>query len=218
MPIPNIPGQSRLPGAIAMGELTSADVAIVNIPVFHEIGWDLAGGVIETTRIIAPSRRPVAVKVVSEVVTKAVQRAQSPEYMGTIRRRRSGKIRAAVAGLAQHAERQDFVVCTYPILKEINELLIVLANSETEGNSREALRQIRNTLMNGGWNKYRTPAVRATVGHILAYLAEADEVVAQKVDEAFDQMDDAGLDPVGAPLPELTEAETNGDAENEVPG
>jgi hypothetical protein len=138
--------------------------------------------------------------------------------MATLRRRKSGKLRNAIPDLAQHAQRQDFVVCTYPVLKEIQELLTLLANSETEGNSREVLRQLRNTLMNGGWNRYRDPTVRRTGAEILTHLAEADEVLPRKVDEAFDQLDRAGLNPVGAPLPEASEEETTADAQDEVPG
>jgi hypothetical protein len=197
---------------------SAADVSVVNIGLVHELGWDLTGGVIETTRIISPSRRPVAVKVVSEVVTRAARRAHSPEYMATVRRRKCGKIRATVIALAEHAARPDVAVCTYPIHKDINDLLAVLASSDTEGNAREILRQVRNTLMNGGWNRYRTAAVRETAARILSHLAEAEEVLPGKVDEVFDQLDRAGLDPVGAPLPELSEDETAADAESEVPG
>ncbi len=200
-----------------LDELTSAaDVDVVNIPVLHELGWDLTSRRIETTRLIPPSRRPVAVKVVSDVVTHGAQRARSADYLATLRRRNAGKISRAVTGLAEHVQRPDFAECTYPVLKELNELLSLLADAEVEGNTRGILRQIRNTLMNGGWDKYRAAAARSTVAQLLNHLAEAAEVLPHKVDEAFAQLQHAGLNPVGAPIPEMAE-EADADAENEVP-
>jgi hypothetical protein len=147
-----------------------------------------------------------------------LKKHQSPEYMATVRRRKSGSLRSAITALAEHADREDFVICTYPVLKEINELLIHLACSETEGNSREILRQLRNTLLNGGWNRYRQPAVRRAAVAILTHLAEAEKVLPSLVDEAFEQLSRASLNPVGASLPEFSAEEAILDAQGQVPG
>jgi transcriptional regulator with XRE-family HTH domain len=127
-------------------------------------------------------------------------------------------IREAIAGLEQHAGREDFAVCTYPILKQVNDLLITLTGAPAEGNTREALRQVRNTLMNGGWSKYRDPAVRGAAADVLNGLAEADEVVPARVEEAFDRLYAAGLNPAGMQLLTVGPEDDTPDAEDEVPG
>jgi transcriptional regulator with XRE-family HTH domain len=117
-----------------------------------------------------------------------------------LRQRAARTIRESVANLREQVTREDFAVCTYPVLKRINELLVELASADAEGNTREILRQLRNTLMNGGWNKYRDPCVRQTTVEILNELAEAVEVLPQQVDEAFDRLNSTGLNPVGVSL------------------
>jgi hypothetical protein len=158
------------------------------------------------------------VKVESQVVTRAVQGAHSPEYLATVRRRKARALCNAVERLSQDAARDDFAVCTYPVLKQVNELLTTLADASTEGNTREILRQLRNTLMNGGWNGYKDPAARATAVAILNHLAEAEDVLPKEADESFDRLSDVGLDPVGAKLFGGDEEDDTIDGENEVPG
>lgn len=120
--------------------------------------------------------------------------------VAALRQRRARAIRDAIVGLEAHAGRRDFAVCTYPVLKQLNELLMSLADASAEGNTREILRQVRNTLMNGGWNQYRDPAVRRAAADTLKGLAEAEEVLPPRVDEAFDRLFAAGLTPAGAQL------------------
>jgi hypothetical protein len=204
--------------SIAVATTGVADLPVLTIPVIHELGSDLKGGTIESTRLLPPSKRPVMIKVESRVVTEGLQRIQSSEYLATVRRRKSRALRDAIAGLARHAGREDFAVCTYPVLKQVNELLTTLNEASEEGNTREILRQLRNTLMNGGWSRYRAPEVRRAAVEILNGLAEAEEVLPQRVDESFDRLHASGLNPVGTPLFRLERGESTPDAEDEVSG
>jgi hypothetical protein len=134
-----------------------------------------------------------------------------------LRRREACKIGEAISKLAGYAAPADFAVYTYPVVKQINDILAALVN-DAEGNTREILRQLRNTLMNGGWNKYRDGAVRQVAREILTRLAEADTVLAQEVDEAFDRLCDAGLNPVGASLLADADEDQDADAQEKIPG
>jgi transcriptional regulator with XRE-family HTH domain len=142
----------------------------------------------------------------------------SAAAVAALRRRQAQAIREAIAGLEKHAGRGDFAVCTYPVLKQVNELLATLTDAAAEGNTREILRQVRNTLMNGGWNQYRDPAVRRSATDIVSGLAETDAVLAQRVEESFDRLYAAGLNPAGAQLVGASAEDDPPDAEDQVPG
>jgi hypothetical protein len=218
MPLPKSSRFPDWPGQLRPTEGgTVGDLEVITIPVIHELGSDLRGGIIESTRWLAPCKRPVIVRVESQVVTGAVQGGHSPEYLAAVRRRKCRALDAAVGGLTPHAGREDFAVCTYPVLNQINDLLTTLNDASAEGNTREVLRQLRNTLMNGGWNKYRDPAVRRAAAEILNGLAEADEVLPQRVNESFDRLYAAGVNPVGTRLFAAGDDDETPDGEDEVP-
>jgi transcriptional regulator with XRE-family HTH domain len=46
-----------------------------------------------------------------------------------VRQRAAKDIRECVAKLEDHVTREDFAVCTYPVLKRINEVLVELAST-----------------------------------------------------------------------------------------
>lgn len=188
----------------------------VTIDVAHEIGSTLEPSTITETRIVQPSSRPVRVRVQSQVVTDGIRKSKSPEYLASIRRRSARRLATAVTELEPHSNREDFVVCTYPILKQINDLLATLIDGNYEGNSREMLRQVRNTLMNGGWNQYRKTEVRKLVVDILQELANVEEVVPNHVKSGFARLLEAKLNPIGAPLP-LDDEDESINGQEEIP-
>jgi hypothetical protein len=194
---------------------TLANAVLIEIPLFHELGSDLSSMLAEATRVIPPSKRTVVVKVQSQVVTQGARGGQSPAYSATVRRRKCRELSKSLAGLAAHAGRDDFAVCTHPLVRQIQELLVTLASADGEGNTREVLRQVRNTLMNGGWNKYREPVVRQTVARVLSTLAEAEEILPSQVDAFSEQLYIADLDPVGSLA---LAADEEDDGKDEVPG
>ncbi len=218
MAVPKSAGWCRDSLSAEAEQLLFAEANVVGISVFHELGSDLAGGTITETRRVGPSKRATLVTVTSHVIPHSAQAIQSPEYMETVRRRRAGSIAEALSDLAPHAARDDFAVCTYPVVKKISELLETLINAQTEGNTREILRQLRNTLMNGGWRDYRDAKVRKTAIAIVRILQEAEEVTPQQVEEAFDQLHDAGLNPVGPPIFADSDENEGADVQAQVSG
>jgi hypothetical protein len=185
----------------------------VQMTLVHELGADLRGGTAEGVLWVEPSNRPTRVTVKSELVTQGVQALRSPEYMATVRRRQARSLAVAVMALEPHADREDFVTCTFPMLKQINGLLNTLRDAEQEGNTREILRELRSSIMNGGWNKYRSPKVRAMAVAILEHLAEAAEVSAKNAHAVFDKLHTLGLDPVGAPVFDSDEGTDDADGQ-----
>jgi hypothetical protein len=201
---------------MAAAEPAPAGTAVVNVSLIHELGTRLNGGTIETTRFIGPSKRPTIVKIESQVVAQGAQRIYSPDYMATVRRRKSREIARAIADLAEHADRQDIGVRTYPIVRQLGALLETLSHAEAEGNTREILRQVRNTFMNGGWQKYRDSSIRSEANRIMDDLAEAEEIFPEKVDEVFDRLSQVHLNPVGSPAFALDEEDDTADAQEQV--
>jgi hypothetical protein len=210
---PDWSGQPKPPEGDIIG-----DLEVITIPVIHELGSDLRGGIIEKTRWLPPSVRPIVVKVESRVVAHAVLGGHSPEYFAAVRRRKCRTLCAAMEELTPHSAREDFAVCTYPVLKLVNDLLTTLNDVSEEGNTREILRQLRNTLMNGGWNKYRDPSVRRIAVEILKGLAIAEEVLPQSVNESFDRLYAARMNPVGMPLFPVEKNDETPDGQDQIPG
>ena len=110
------------------------------------------------------------------MILTATRNARSPEYVATLRRKLADKIRSLVSGLAQEADRPDFAVATHPIVAAIRRALEQLSDAEFEGNAREILRQIRDSMMNGGWEKYRDTHVRDIAVQGARLLSTKDEV------------------------------------------
>ena len=124
----------------------------------------------------------------------------SPEYLATIRRRKSSKIKQMIGSLAKKASRDDFEAFTFKVVYEVRELLTQLSSVPNEGNTREILRQIRDSFLDGGHEKYRNRKAREVAEAIFERLSQADDVTPDDVDLVSDKFDDGGL---AWPLPAL---------------
>ncbi len=119
----------------------------------------------------------------------------------TIRRHLAGKIGTLIEALGGRAESEDFPIWTQQILESLQDSIQQLSapdefsSREQEGNSCEILRQVRDTLLDCGWKKYREPHVRAAVVKILQRLVSAVEVTAEDALDSTDQLLELGLNP-----------------------
>jgi transcriptional regulator with XRE-family HTH domain len=129
------------------------------------------------------------------------------------RRAQARALAEAVAALERDAKREDFSACAYSLFSRLKETIAALTDAPREEDACEVFRQLRNTHLNGGWDRYRSRKVRRIVTGILNYLARAEEVTPDDVKAAFDKLLAAGLNPVGAPLPELEGEDEDGDAQ-----
>jgi len=179
-------------------------VATRQVGIIHEIGADLVGGTIRKEIFLSPSDTPTLVSIESQVVTEAARGINSPEYLASVRRRKSTRIKNMLAGLAKKARRDDFEAFTFRVVEEIRELLVQLTDILREGNSREILRQIRDTFLDGGHERYRDSKVRDLVASVFQRLSEADEITPEDVDQAWDELHSGGLD---APVPAVFKVE-----------
>jgi hypothetical protein len=186
------------------------------ISIVHELGADLRAETIEKIVTIGPSQVPVRVKVESRVITQTAKAFHSSEYMATSRRRAARVLSTLILGLEVGAAREDFVVCTHPIVSGIGALMEKLQGASEEGNVREILRQVRNTFLDGGWESYRKADARRTAAAALEHLATAEEVTPRDVDVWFTKLIESGADPVGAKMFTMTEDDET-DGEEEIP-
>jgi hypothetical protein len=188
----------------------------VDIQLLHELGTGLTGSTIEESRWLPPSFRPTLVTVKSEVIARGANALHSPEYLAVVRRRKAKSLADAILGLSKHSSRDDFAACTYPVVKQCNELIAILMNAEREGNTREFLRRVRNTFLNGGWNMYRDRNTREAVAAALQRLSCADYVEPEEAEGVFNALYALGLDPAGGHQFELDGEEESSDAEDKV--
>jgi hypothetical protein len=179
---------------------TGAAARELHVTVYHEMGRGGHASPTEQIEVIPPSRHPTTVRIQVVGVGDASKGLSSPTYMASIRRRKAASVAALVRELGQHADKDDFTVYTFPVLDRLKEMLGDMADAEMEGNTREIIRQLRNTLLNAGWNRYREPAVRTFAAEILTFLASAQEVEPNDVERVVATLNDLGLDSVGVPL------------------
>jgi hypothetical protein len=168
--------------------------------VFHEIGRVPEDSTLSVTVPIDVSSPPNQVIVRSHVVaTGAVMR--SPQYLATVRRRKASQIAQTILSLKAHRGDPDFTIWTHKPLEVLRQLLQTLTdaeefvNPEHEGNSCEVLRLLRDTFLDGGWEKYRDTEICDRVAQLLKRLAEADEVTGDFANDAIDELLDIGLSP-----------------------
>lgn len=171
---------------------------LIQMVLVHELSSDLVADPIKRELLIEPSAMPTRVTVHSSVAAGAARGLNSPQYLATVRRRRATKLANMFASLAKKAHRDDFGVSTLGIVEEVHELLVLLTDVQREGNTREVLRQVRDTFLDGGHERYRDPKAREVVVAIFDRLAHADEVTPDEVDRVWDELDGGGL---SAPIP-----------------
>lgn len=159
----------------------------------HELGVDNAGGTIQQTRIIPSSNRSTRIVLTSEMISTPAERMKSPEYLASIRRRTCSKIKEAVVSLAQKSDVDDFEVYTFKPFNDTIELLARLSGVQSEGNTREILRQIRDTFFDGGHERYRETEFRDLIAMIFQRLADAIEVTPDDADKTWDALYDHGV-------------------------
>jgi hypothetical protein len=190
--------------------LTRPETLQINL--VQELGSDSVGGTIREEYPIGPSNAPTIVSVASHVVTETARKAGSPEYLASVRRRKSRRIINMLSSLDKKTRRSDFDVFTFRIMEEIRELLVQLADVQHEGNTREILRQVRDTFLDGRDESYRDPKARDVVASIFQRLSDADEVTPADVDQVWDELYRNDL---AAPIPLVV---TVGEGKEEVDG
>jgi len=170
--------------------------------VTHELGADLTSEPIERSVRVPPSRGATVVTFPSHVASGVVAALRSAPYMATVRRRRAAAIRRQLESLRGQSQRPDFLVFVHPVVESLRQAIHELSEVETEGNSREMLRLIRDSLLDGGWEAYRNGEVRDVVGRLLNLLASSEEVTAADAHEAFEVLDEMGQLPLFPVLPD----------------
>jgi hypothetical protein len=116
--------------------------------------------------------------------------------IAVIRRRKARSLADIVRSWKSQTEREDLAVCTHPVTTGLAALIASLQDVSTEGGTRAALRMLRNTLLDGGWNAYRSPEACETAASLLDFLAAADTVTSSAIDGWFAKLSQAGLKPV----------------------
>jgi len=159
---------------------------VYNVEIRHELGCRPEDSMETRDIVVRPSEYPSLVRVMSRTVAGPAQKLGSPEYLAAIRRRRVAAIRELVADLVSHATREDLAVCTFPIVESIRSLLDKLDDAEAEGNTREILRQLRDTFLDGGWHQYRRPDAREAAVTVLRQLESREPIEPDDVTRAFD--------------------------------
>lgn len=186
---------------------------------FHEMGEDFSESDMTNLLEVPPSRHPTKVVIRSIVLPPTGNRRASPKYLAVLRRRKAKGIEELIAALGRYAEDDGFALWTEKIVEDLRKVIQFLSDEEEfsdpphEANSCEVLRQIRDSFLNGGWEKYRRSDVRSAVLDVLKRLSKQDEVSGDDVNYAFDELLRVGLDGTAFPIQAIF-----ADDNEEVPG
>lgn len=179
----------------------------VRVEITHEAGSFDRDLFEEHTSRIAPSNEPTVVTFVSRVIVRPARRLKSSEYLATVRRRGCRKLATMVQQLAPRADADDFHAHTYPLVKQLRDDLAKIQEASSEGNAREVLRQVRDSLMDGGWESYRNAEARQAVSELLEELAAMEHVEPECAERAREMLESLGLGGGGIPLFNVEEAQ-----------
>ncbi len=153
----------------------------------------LGGG----TFVVPASKRPTHVTVVPTMTGKAG--APTEEYTATVRRRKIGAMARLFGELATLSTDDRFLFSVDATIKKIEEALQEFADSKREGNTREILRTLLNTLRNGRWERFKQSVVPEKVQKFLTQLATAEWIIPEQVEEFHSMVDDLELDSLTLP-------------------
>ena len=186
------------------------------IELFHEWSATPRDSTIEEIIHIDPLAPPGKIIVRSKVISSQANSMVSPDYLATKRRRASKKLLVKVRALDQYCDTDNFAVWTQAILDDLRAILRELSTAEqysphaSEGNAREIMAQLRDSLLNHGWHMYRKHEVRMVVEAILNDLATLSEIVPRHATSSFERLMNVNLNPVlGVPLLYDEEAEVS---------
>lgn len=168
----------------------SPELHSVEIPIHQELDADGNATPFMRTKMIPPSPHPTRVVVRSFVTGHQLG---SEDYVATNRRRTATKIIALIRAIDGQADRPDLEMCAFPILEELKRAIFEVCSADTEGNSRECLRQIRDSLISGGWENYRAQEARDAACEVLQILAASTSVTAESVFKCKGLLESAGL-------------------------
>jgi hypothetical protein len=161
----------------------------LRVGITHEIGPTFIGSTTATEqRMVPPSDAPTRITFFSNVVQSSAARTmRSPAYLASVRRRHMKSLAKEIESWGRQVDRLDFAAVTLPVFERLRDLVAkTLIDIDTEGNTREILRRLRDTLLDGGSNHYRRPEVRGAAVQVLQQLGELEEVTPKHVANAVD--------------------------------
>jgi len=142
-----------------------------------------------------------SLKIESHVLPNENDRYVSFEYLATLRRRKAQKLIEKIESLSHRSHEDDFRIWALAPLSHARETAEFLTSSQRrmsqfrEGNSAEVFRQIRDSFMAQGYERYRHEDTRDAACTALRLLITNEEVSPDVVDAACDILEDAGLSP-----------------------
>jgi hypothetical protein len=155
-----------------------------------------AASKISATMIVPAADLPTEIVIRSESPRYQPQLRPSAGYNAAVRRRQSQAALNALRAMDQlDPNRDDGAALTYPFFEAIRKALATIQDFDGEGNSREVLRRVRDTIINGGWGKYRQPETRAAVAEVLKSLLQ-ENVSPEQARSAGRRLRAIGLRPV----------------------
>lgn len=188
---------SALLDAEIRGSDSSVRTSTITADLIHELGADLTSHPIDRLIFVPASPFNTQVKVRSRVIADTAKRFRSAEYVATLRRREAATVMEMIEALGQHVAREDFFMTVHGVVAKIKAALVTLREAEHEGNSREILRQLRDSMTNGRWNSYKEEPARVAAKKVISLLAHQVEVSKKDAFNAANTLEDAGLEVIG---------------------
>jgi hypothetical protein len=180
----------------------------VEVAIAHSEDGPFEADIIEK-RVIPASTSPTPVVLRSRVSAQRATSVPSAGYTAVLRRRSVQSVLKALNDLSSKIDRPDISACTLPVVESVRDAIRSIQDADSEGNSREVLRQLRDTFLNGGWEQYRNAGAVDAARRVVQLLL-GDDVPASHPDESYKILTTAGLTPLSVPLFEYSDEEDAG--------
>lgn len=141
---------------------------------------------------IKPSVDTTVIRLYSTVDTSRARKGESDVYLASVRRKKCRELSSAFLGIKGQSP-QELLLETQPILNEINSLIQSLQRCSKEADTREILRQIRDTIRNGQWEHFKSEACRKAASDALRNLSNAIVADMQMVVAVAEKLENNGF-------------------------
>ncbi|MCO8123411.1 hypothetical protein NHH03_16800 [Stieleria sp. TO1_6] len=166
-----------------------------------EVGPSLDDAYLDDEFVVPPNIVPTRVTFRAVTNMAAVRGSQSPAYVASRRRSRCRELAESIGNLQHNLQSIPLVVATQPILSEIKNLVASIQRIESEANTREILRQVRDTLLNGQWEKYQSVEVCRHIASVVEKLGHSLDVEFNEIDLCAAKLENLGFEIAGFAFP-----------------
>ncbi|TWU06241.1 hypothetical protein [Stieleria varia] len=180
-------------GSAGASSAGNSGQASMTYQIINEVGPLLKDSVQEATFDLPANKFATTIKIRAVADASAARHGESPNFVASIRRKECKSLAESVAAIPNRPSSVPAVVATQQLLRKLTLLIERIQSIATEANSREILRQVRDTFLDGQWDLYETPGTADKVAGILTKLSSLSRVEMADIKQSSRTLEQSGF-------------------------